>query len=531
MNDIILRSGTVVDGTGRPGYAADIAVKDGIITAIGDLSNLTALRELSASGLTVSPGFIDSHSHSDTSFLVDSSYAAKLYQGITTEVCGQCGYSPFPGRKQETELRVPGATAAEGSWRCASFGEFTDRFERSDHTMAVNQAILVGHGALRAAVVGYEDRPVTQDELEQMKELLDESLTQGAWGLSLGLEYSPGFFADREELAELGKVVKKHDGLVTAHMRNEGLHIEDAIDELIYIGKVSGVHVHISHLKIDNFRVHGKAPAVWDKIQSARKEGVDLTADMYPYTASSTGLTVRCPKWSLEGGDEAVVEFLKGPRRGEILDSLRSHYFNAERAETCLFSDDNGCWPEIVGKTLRYVAEELLHTDDYAEAAAEVLTRTNAHADCIFFVMSEKDMLYFLSQDIGIGSDGSAWPIDHSKFDSQPHPRAFGTVPEFFRLAREHKLCPLEEAVRRVTSKPADMIGLKDRGRLAVGSAADITVFSPSEIGPRATYLDPVQLSAGVHHVIIGGQIALENGVQTQVRNGKYLKKTSEESI
>lgn len=391
--------------------------------------------------------------------------------------------------------------------------------------MAVNQAMLVGHGGLRAGVIGYEDRPVTSDELEKMKALLRRDMEAGAWGMSLGLEYSPGFFADGHELQELGKVVAEYDGIIPCHMRSEGLKIDEAIDELLDVGRASGAKVHISHLKIDNFRVHGRAGEVWQRIENARREGVRVTADMYPFLASCTTLSIRCPKWSQEGGGAAVAEFLKGPRRAEVIEGIRSHYFSAERAETCLFSSDAGYWPEIVGKTLRFVAEEYLHTTDYAEAAAEVLVRTHGRAWCIFFVMSEDDMLYFLNRDVGIGSDGYALSGDRAYVNGNPHPRSYASHAEFFRLVREKKICSIEKAVQRVTEKPALEMGMKDRGIIKEGMAADIAVFDPEKIIPKATYLDSVQLAEGVRHVIVNGEIALENGKQTSVRAGKYLRK------
>lgn len=516
MEDIIIRSGLVMDGSGEKGYRADVAVRDGKISAIGSLNGLSAQKVLDAEGMIVSPGFIDAHSHSDTSFLKDSSSASKLFQGITTEASGQCGSSPFPAIKDRAD---------EEDWRHESFGDFVRHFEKSGCAMAVNQAILVGHGSLRAGVIGYEDRPVTQDEMNQMKALLRRDLSDGAWGMSLGLEYAPGFFAEAEELAELGKVVREYDGLIPCHMRSEGLKIHEALDELLSVGRRSGARVHVSHIKLDNFRVHGRAQEVWNQIEKARAEGVRVSADMYPFTASCTGLTIRCPKWSQEGGDEAVVRHLQGARRQEVIEGIRTHYFNAERAETCLFNDDAGLWPEIVGKTLRFVAEEYLHTTDYAEAAAEVLIRTKGQAGGIFFVMSEEDMLYFLSKDVGIGSDGWALPGDPQKVKNRPHPRSYAAISEFFRLNRVHHICPMEEAVRRVTSKAADMLGMIDRGRLKAGMMADITVFDPEMIGPRSTYLDPVQLSQGVKHVLVNGGVAIEDGRQTDYRGGKFLRK------
>ena len=512
--DIILRGGEIIDGTGRPRFAGDIAVKDGKITAIGDLSAMRGAEELRAEGLAVAPGFIDAHAHSDTAFTRDSSGASKLYQGITTEISGNCGDSPFPAPPGNAD-----------PWQLPSFADYLEAFRARGCRMAVNQALLVGHGTLREAVVGKVNRPPTPDEMAEMQRLLRRDLADGAWGLSLGLEYAPGCFAGQQELNALGQTVAEADAIVTCHMRSEGLQIDSALNELAEIGRSSGAHVHASHLKLDNYTVHGRAPAVWETIEAFNRKGIRFTADMYPYAASSTTLSIRCPRWSLDGGREALLRHLQGPRRPEILEGIRSHYFNAQRAETCLISDDAGLWPEIVGKTLRDVAENLLHTADYAEAAAQVLLRTQGKAWCVFFVMSEKDMLYFLSRDIGIGSDGYALPGDPGKVNFVPHPRSYGAIAEFLRLAREKGLCSLEEAVRRVTGKPAAVFSLPDRGRLAVGMAADITVFDPAAIAPRATYLQPVQLAQGVHAVIVNGQIALRDGRQTDVRAGQLLRK------
>ncbi|MBR0228146.1 MAG: D-aminoacylase [Clostridia bacterium] len=516
--DLIIRGATVIDGTGRPGFRGDVAVQNGKILVVGDCGGLRAREEIDAEGLTCAPGFIDAHAHSDTMFMKDSSGASKLYQGITTEISGNCGYSPFPAPEGNDDPR-----------RFASYADFLRAFDERGWAMAVNQAMLSGHGSLREVVVGESARPATSSEMERMKELLRRDLEAGALGLSLGLEYAPGCFAGQEELNELGSVVKKAGGHVTCHMRSEGLHIFEAIGELAQVGRssgVSGVHVHISHLKLDHYSVHGQAPAVWAHIEKLRQEGINITADAYPYTASATSLTIRCPRWSMDGGEEALLGHLASPRRGEVVEGIRGHYFNAQRAETCLFNDSDGLWPEIVGKTLRFVAEEMLHTQDYAEAAAIVLERTKARAKGVFFVMSEEDMLYFLSKDICIGSDGYALPDDPKKVGSLPHPRSYGSIAEFLRLAREKHLCPLEEAVRRVTSKPADTFGLRDRGRIAPGMAADLTVFDPAVIAPRATYLNPIQTAQGVHWVVVGGKIALREGRQTEERAGRFLTKT-----
>ena len=516
MEDILIRGGTVVDGTGKDRYRADVRIGRGKILEIGSLTAFPGETVLDAGGLAVAPGFFDAHAHSDTRFVQDSSGASKLYQGITTEISGNCGESPFP---------FPEGKEDASSWKCRSMDSMIRRFESEGWKMAVNQAMLVGHGTLREAVMGDSARKADENEIHAMQVLLRQEMDAGAWGLSLGLEYAPGCFADQQELNELGRVVAAYDGLVPCHMRSEGLKIEDAVRELLAVGEASGAHVHVSHLKLDNFRVHGRAEQVWAMLEQARARGIQVSADMYPYTASSTTLSIRCPRWAMDGGTEGLLQVLQGPRRSEVVEHIRQHYFNAERAETCLFSDDLGTWPELVGKTLREAAESMLHTTDYAEAAAEILLRTRGLVWCIFFVMSPDDMLHFLRHDIGIGSDGWALPGDPARVGSRPHPRSYGAVAEFFRLAREKHLCTLEEAVRRVTSKAASVMGITDRGVLAPGKTADITVFDPASIAPRATYLNPVQLAQGVCHVLVGGGIAMKDGHETEYRGGRFLRK------
>lgn len=514
--DIIIRGAMVADGTGRPCYPADIAVMDGRITAIGQLDGLRAKTEIDASGLVAAPGFIDAHAHSDTSFRQDDSSASKLYQGITTEISGNCGGSPFPALPDRKD---------NDPWSFCSYEDFLTAFEHSHCRMGVNQAMLVGHGTLRKGVMGEGSECPTKAQLDEMRRLLRRDLAAGAIGMSLGLEYATGCFAQQAELNSLGEVVAEYNGIVTCHMRSEGLRIREAIAELAEIGRSSGVRTHISHLKLDHYSVHGQARDVWNIIENARREGIRLTADVYPYTASATTLDIRCPRWSLDGGEQALLSHLRGPRRQAVVDGIRAHYFNAERAETCQISYDGGLWPEIVGKTLRTIAETMLNTTDYADAAAEILLRTEDRATGVFFVMSEADMLYFLSKDVCIGSDGYALSGDPARVHGSPHPRSYGAIAEFLRLAREKHICSLPEAVRRITSKPADLFGLTDRGRLAVGKAADITIFDPDTIAPQSDYLHPVRLARGVHWVLVNGTIALADGVQTDVRSGQFLRK------
>ena len=312
--DIIIRGGTIIDGTGRPRFRGDVAIQEGKIAALGDLSHSRGRQELSAEGLIVAPGFIDAHAHSDTAFTRDDSGASKLYQGVTTEISGNCGDSPFPAAPGEKD-----------PWQLPSFSDFLDAFRERGCRMAVNQALLVGHGTLREAVIGEGNRAASPAEMAEMQRLLHRDLEAGAWGLSLGLEYAPGCFADQAELNALGQTVAEAGGIVTCHMRSEGLHIDSALAELAEIGRSSGAHVHASHLKLDNYTVHGRASQVWDFIERVNREGIQFTADTYPISgrAPFRDEFVTCGGIPLSSLNPQTLESRNRPRTyyaGEVLD-------------------------------------------------------------------------------------------------------------------------------------------------------------------------------------------------------------------
>ena len=525
MEDIIINGGLIADGSGTEPYPGGVAVRDGRITRVGDVSDLRARETLDAAGLVVAPGFIDAHCHSDVSFIMDVRCQSRIFQGVTTEVCGQCGDSYFPCLPEKRELISSRAELPhEEEWAAESFESFRSHVLRRGLKMSTNLCQLVGHGALRAGVMGRADRAPDKRELDAMCRLLERDLAAGAWGLSLGLEYSPGCFSDTAELAALARVVQRRGGIVTVHMRDEGQAIFDAVNEVIEIGRRSGARMHISHMKIDRPVNWGRAREVWDLIEDARREGIRLTADVYPYTASCTGITNRCPKWAIEGGVESAASFLRTERRGEILSHLAGRFPDAEWARRCLISNTYARFPEAEGKTLLEISE-MLHLP-YAEAAAELIERTGGLADCIFFSMDERDLDLFIRRDVCIGSDGKGYPLDPASVGSEkPHPRYYGAIVRFLRLAREQELCSVGEAVRRVTAAAADMLGLSDRGRLAPGLAADITVFDPAAVSDRATYLDPFQRPDGIVHVIVNGLPALRSGVETRACAGGYILK------
>jgi len=524
MQDIIIKNGLVVEGNNTKPYMGGVAVKDGLITAVGNVDGMEAAEVIDAKGLVICPGFIDPHSHSDDSFLTDNRCESKIYQGVTTEICGMCGYSDYPTVPGKYDsVKIKEADGTEEEWQAESISDFIAHVKAKNKTMATNLVPFVGHGTIRADVMEYDGREPSDEELEKMKQILDKELAAGAWGMSLGLEYTPGCFAKPRELRALGSVVKKYDALVTAHMRNEGRTLEDAMDELFDIGRESGCRVHISHLKIDFHEKWGIAPQIWQKIEDARAEGIRVGCDMYPYLASSTGITNRCPKWAIEGGVHMAAAHLRGERRQEVLDELKRRFPDRNWAQRCLITDTHGQCKEAEGKTLADMAD--LWKLEYYLAAAELILRTEGHASCCFFVMSEEDVNYFLSKDIGICSDGYCLPFDPALNLSIRHPRSFGAQSRFLRLARENKICSLEKAVWRETGLPADMIGIKDRGRLEVGKAADITVFNPETIEDKADWTNPYQKPIGVEHVVVNGQIAFRDGLQTSARPGQFLLK------
>lgn len=522
MFDYIFKNGLIADGTGAELYAGDVAVKDGKIAEVGTLSDSACAQVFDCTGLVVAPGFIDAHSHGDISFLQDDRCEAKIFQGITTEVTGNCGESPFPCISERAS-HISAENLPLKNYE--SFSDFLKNTAESGRKMAVNQAILDGHGSLRDGVLGSADRKVSPEELRTMCELLERDMQAGAWGLSLGLEYSPGFFGDIDEFAPLGAVVKKYDGIITCHMRSEGLEIEKAIDELIEINKRTGVHVHISHLKNDCKARHGIAADIWKKICDARSAGIDIDCDMYPYTASATTFVIRCPQWALDGGDAAVLDVLAGPRRDEVIEHIRRRYPDGAEAEKALITDTHGFWTEVEGLTLRQLADDILHMD-YAEALAELIIRTKAKADGAFFVMDEKDVDYNLHrEEIMIGTDGRGFSYERSEINGIPHPRVYGALPEFLGIARDRGICSTADAVKRITSLPAACFGIKDRGLLKPGMAADITVFNAETVTGGATYLNPFTKPTGIVHVMVNGEPAIIDGTQTENRTGLFLKK------
>lgn len=355
-----------------------------------------------------------------------------------------------------------------------------------------------------------------------MQQLLDRDMQAGAWGLSLGLGYTPGVSSDQQELNALGAVVAKYSGIVTSHMRDQGANTPTSLEEMYEINRQTGAHVHIAHFKASGKANWGRAPEFVQHVADARANGVNVTVDVYPYTAASSGITNSFPKWAIRGGQKQAIARLQGAERQQIIDYLNEHFQTKADGDGLYMVTTGGRYPIAEGKTVWELSQELGLS--MAETIAKVTLETGAHCTCISFAMSEADVDYMLGQNnYAIGSDGRALPLSAAENAGKPHPRNYGTFPRFLRLAREKGLCSLEIAVSRMTKLSADILGLADRGVLAAGKVADITVFDPVNVTDTATYADPFQKPIGIKHVFMSGQPALLDGRQTERRLGQFI--------
>lgn len=526
MYDYLIQNGYIADGSGAPMEKKDLAVKDGRIEAIEKhISKGLAQEVIDAENLIVAPGFVDIHSHSDVNFLSDDRCESKLYQGVTTELMGQCGSSVYPAPDEHYDRIEAFAGSKARGYASCSLAEFAKKISADGRKMSTNLLPLVGHGALRCGVMGYENRQATTDEMETMRFLLARDMADGAWGLSLGLGYTPGVSSDVNELSSLGEIVAAHDGIVTSHMRNQGAHTPESLNEMYEIFRRSGAHVHIAHFKASGKAAWGRAQEFIDNVHEAQRSGIHVTADVYPYTASSSGITNSFPKWSIQGGKKHALDILAGPERYKIISDLEQRFASAEDGKRLVVVSAGEALPEINGKNIFELSE--LWGISQAEAIARVAEKSHAGATCISFSMSEPDVDAMLSQtDFAIGSDGRALPFDPLMNAGKPHPRNFGTFPRFLKFARDKNTGGVEQAVRRITGLSADMIGLKNRGYLRAGYVADITIFDWDKVTDRATYSDPFQKPEGIEAVWVGGRLALWKGTQTDVRNGSLVMKS-----
>lgn len=516
--DLILSGGLVIDGTGRKPYAANVCVQDGkiahITTDAADASEI-----LDVTGLAVTPGFIDTHSHSDANLLLDAPTESKLAQGVTTEIIGNCGMSVLPATKGYFDeinkyVQLNYRTHARNS-----VSDYAADVEAKG--LSINCGVLVGHSMLRMAVMGFVNRDPDENEMEQLKALLDRELSRGAKGMSLGLIYPPSAFSSQEELVELSKVIAKHGGLLAVHMRNEGAKVFEAVDEMIAIARRSGAHVHISHLKLMGKPQWGRSVELLQKIRDAREQGIHITCDQYPFHASSTLVTAMVPHWAHAGGPEELMRRLR-EREGTVCQEIQKEMENRGGPNAVLVVSTKGAHPSWEGKYMDEIAREL--GVDPVDAVIRVTLETKTIGECIYFSMDARDVQNIMKEPyICVGSDGNALSFDKNFTKSNVHPRHFAAFSQFFQTIRENSLMPLETAVHKATGLAAEIMSIRDRGILAEGMAADIAVFDPNSYESRSTFMESRVPPVGMRHVLVNGKFALRDGVITQDRNGKVI--------
>jgi N-acyl-D-amino-acid deacylase len=522
--DLVLRRAMVFDGTGAPGMEADVAILGDRIQAVGRVSDQGRM-EIDLAGHALSPGFIDIHTHADLPILANPRVENRILQGITLEVGGQCGGSPGPWTEEQaqaTRERYRNVHGAEVDFQ--DLGGFFRALERTPP--AVNAASMVGQGTVRGAVVGNEDRPATEEEMDRMKALVAEAMEQGAVGLSSGLEYSPSGFATREELVALATVLRGTGYPYASHMRNEDDGVLAAVEEALHVGRLAGVPVQISHLKAQGERNWWKAGVILELLEEVRKAGVDVHFDRYPYVAYSTGLSNLFPNWAKSGGSRAFVARLNDPEQRPAFEA----YARDKVAQL-------GSWNSVQISSIRGEKNAWLSGRRFGDAAREageepfamalrLLSEEGGSVGMIGFGMSEENTARILSHPLGmVCSDGSVYAPSGPLSGGSPHPRSYGTFPRVLGYyVREQKVMPLETAIHKMTGLPARKIQLEDRGVIRPGAFADLVAFSPDTIRDTATYTDPHQYPQGINLVVVNGKITVREGEMTGTLAGRPVR-------
>ena len=518
--DLIISGGHVVDGTGAPAVRADVLVRGG---RIAELLPADAPRPdaevLDATGLAVSPGFIDLHSHADFTLTGHPAADSAVHQGVTTLLGGNCGSSPFPMPRPSGSGSFLGTNF---DWSWTDLAGFAGAV--AGDPPAINLATQVGLNALRTVVMGPERRPATPAELDRMRALVGEAAAQGAFGFSTGLIYAPGSYASTAEVTALATTAAEHGLLYSTHMRNEADLLLEAVTEALDTARASGVRLEISHLKAMGPANHGKVRQALFAIQQARADGVDVATDVYPYTASSTRLTSRLPGWALDGGESALLGRLGEPdTRARIAGELRARFGrDVDPAGVVIAELPEGPYSGFIGRSLAEIGEA--RGVDPADAAMDLLAAHQANVAIVNHAMADADVETVLAHPlVSVASDG--WTLRPSG-DGRPHPRSFGTFARVLgRYVRESGLLTLPEAVRKMTSLPASRMGLADRGTVRAGLVADLAVFDPATIADRSDFADPWRLATGVHHVLVNGVPVLRDGTPTGARPGRVLRR------
>ena len=525
MFDVIIRNATLIDGSGGPARTGDLGITGGRITAIGTIATeATAVRTIDAAGRVVCPGFIDIHTHSDLTLVEDGIGESKLRQGVTTEVVGNCSFAAFPIEPERLDLHadhLARATAPITPW-WTDFDGYADAL--NERGLAINVAPLAGHGTLRVAAMGVEERPATADELSRMERDLDRALEQGAFGMSTGLTHVPSSYGDFDEVAALARVLASHGALYATHARAIAPDERASVAEAIEIGRRTGVTVEFSHLAINRPDRWGHGAELLAMFDAARDEGIDIFFDVYPYVASSSSLTQYLPPWLQAGGTEAMRARLEDPdQRQRALADMAEGWFGGipwlwDRFVVSSCPDGYG-----ITKTL----EELSVSEGIEpyELTLQLCERYGNELQVVLFYRSEEDVAKFVAHPLSvIGSDGNAIPLEQPT--ACPHPRNFGTFPRVLGMyARDEGVLDLVDAVRKMTAEPARRLGLTDRGTLTVGAVADVVVFDPATVIDNSEFGQRAEPPTGIDVVIVCGRVVLEDGTIGHDRPGQVLRR------
>ena len=533
MFDILIKNGTVVDGSGAPGYRADVAVKDGKVARIAPNIDGEARETLDATGLIVSPGFIDCHTHSDSFVFRGSDAYNYLEQGVTTQIAGNCGSSPAPLSPQQMAAIHKNYSPMEAIFRVVSSSSpaaFMRMAEKA--SLGTNMAFFIGHNPIRSKFVGECDVKPTAEQLSAMQDMVVQAMEAGYLGYSSGLVYTPSVYADTDELIALAKVMAPYGGIYASHIRGEGDFVERAVEEAIAVGQAAGVAVHISHLKVMGLHNTGKADALLKQIDEANRNGVTVTADQYPYTASSASLASQIPPKYGDGGKEAQLQHLQDSATREKI--LHDIFCCPEDFESGIYhAGFDGVLITNLPKTKEYVNRtlgEIAKTEgkEPIDVLCDILVANDNGGSAVYFNQSPSDLIRILEHPrVFCGSDNS----DMTGARKEPetlggrHPRAMGTMVRRLELVRDFRLSGLEEAVRRITSAPAQAMHLAGQGLLKEGWDANITVFSYEDLHAKASYEKPFRENEGIVHVLVNGTVALRHGKFTGNRAGKVLKR------
>jgi len=523
--DLLFTGGRVVDGTGAPWFRADVCVVGDHVAAVGALGPRRARRRIDASKLVITPGFIDMLGQSEYNVLVDGRAASKITQGITTEITGEGGsIAPVNARMVAEGAETWAHYGVKPNW--TTLAGYFKEFQRRGST--INLGTFVGAGGLRNLVIGKDNRPATPDELKQMEAAAAQAMEDGAFGLSTSLIYVPDTYASTEEIIALAKVAARYGGSYITHQRNEDDTIDQSLDEVFRIAREAAIPAEIYHLKTAGQRNFGEMPGVLKRIEAARAEGLDVSADQYPWTASSNGLDASLPVWVREGGADKLVARLRDPEtraraRADFLKE-RGDQWPKGAGDILITSVLNPALKKYEGKTIAAIAQE--ESKDPLDVLMDVVAADKGNTGRVTFSMSEDDVRAALKHPlVSFCTDSGAMAEDGIFAQEKSHPRAWASAPRILgKYVRDEKLLPLEEAVRKMTSLPATRMHLSDRGVLRPGMKADLVAFDPLQVAERSTYTDPIHYSAGIPYVAVNGALVVDEGRITAARPGRILR-------